>query len=261
MYEESYTFVVILLLFFWWILCSYIRNFTLFVLLSFLLTAVCIIFLPETELLLPALLLWCAILVIYIINRTLFFYKNRSEKPPSPFGRQYLFTKEDSLLDFLYYHYRIVHQSCQKGRIKLLLFFPFTHFLLPKEIFLALNALNEINEDFKKSNEQNQDLKDYSLYFDIYTDIKFLIFDAPKTIASIRKDKLTPRNLVLLLMTNAANNRLRFSSKPSELYAVRSFFLWAVDRLELEGFYMEEEASKDRTWIKEQLKEARSWIN
>jgi hypothetical protein len=83
-----------------------------------------------------------------------------------------------------------------------------------------------------------------------------------KTIYSIRNDKISPQNLVLLIITNVIAELL-----PTGQYHIYRGILnmegqgllelwhYAVDELQKSGFYTAEEAKEDNVWIEKQIKE------
>jgi|BioPla2DNA2_1021312.scaffolds.fasta_scaffold36180_2 hypothetical protein len=84
--------------------------------------------------------------------------------------------------------------------------------------------------------------------------------DTDKVVYSLQEDKVTPRNLVLLLVTNAIAEKL-----PTGQYhiyrgvlglegqSLLNLYDYAIDELEKCGFLSVEEAKKDKDWIREQI--------
>lgn len=87
-----------------------------------------------------------------------------------------------------------------------------------------------------------------------------LIKDKEKTIYSIRESKMSPRYLVLLLISNVSGDSLatgqyhvyrgRLSMEGQELLKL---FNYAISEMEKNGFQSKEETEKDRVWIREQI--------
>lgn len=87
-----------------------------------------------------------------------------------------------------------------------------------------------------------------------------LIKNKEKTIYSIRDDKTSPRDLVLLLISNVSGDAMatgqhhvyrgRLSMEGQELLKL---FNYAISELEKSGFQSKEETEKDRLWIREQI--------
>lgn len=87
-----------------------------------------------------------------------------------------------------------------------------------------------------------------------------LIKDKEKTIYSVRESKMSPRHLVLLLISNVSGEYLatgqyhiyrgRLSMEGQELLKL---FNYAISEMEKNGFQSKEETEKDRIWIREQI--------
>jgi len=121
----------------------------------------------------------------------------------------------------------------------------------PVEVIQTLATLNEIEAQFP--------------HFDIAA-ISFLIRDRiesepEKVILSIRNDKLAPKTLVYLVITNVLDREL--SSGRYHYYrgllnntGQSLLALWdhAVDELQFAGFHSEDEAKKDKEWIRQQIR-------
>jgi hypothetical protein len=89
-----------------------------------------------------------------------------------------------------------------------------------------------------------------------------LIKDKEKTVCSIKEDKMTPHNLVLLLITNVTGELL--SSGRYHIYrgilnmtgtGLLAIWHYAISELEKSGYYSSEQAKEDNEWINKQIKE------
>ena len=98
-------------------------------------------------------------------------------------------------------------------------------------------------------------------FSEIEPHVRTLIADGPRTTHSLEVDRASPRDLVLLLATNATRETLatgRFHSYRGalDLTGDQLLAIWdfAVSNLARSGFYTEEQAAKDTRWIREQVK-------
>ena len=88
-----------------------------------------------------------------------------------------------------------------------------------------------------------------------------LVKESEKTVASINKDGLSPRVLVLLIMTNVLDPKLSFGE--NHVYrgslsmlgqGLLNLWSYATDQLLEEGFFDQHEAEDQKKYINDQIK-------
>ena len=89
------------------------------------------------------------------------------------------------------------------------------------------------------------------------------LYEVDRTVHSVREGRVSPRNLVLVLVTNVAGEFLRTGR--FHLYrghlslageSLRGVFLSAVEELEQNGYHSIEDSAKDRKWLANAISEA-----
>lgn len=118
-----------------------------------------------------------------------------------------------------------------------------------KEIEMCITEFNNISQELSASAKEI---------------VKPVVFDylkdTEKTLYSLQKDKISPRNLIFLLITNAIAEILPtghyhiYRGVLSQVgHDLLKLFDYAVNELEEKGCFSHEEAKEDKAWIREQI--------